>query len=431
MDDTSNSNDTSLPPRKRRREDDVFSVAPVEPASYPTHLLDLHLPPRANRKQDSQPALQAGVTSSKVASGSQSTMVVRPNIPRQRSGCDDITPSDHGQINHENGSVSMMNHLQSLMLQCQFVAGQTLLKQQQEKQQQNFDVDALRRQVTTLQDDLDRTRADLARTRESLWRSDNELTHVKQRWEKDREELRVQMVVATAAKAEVSQLQSEIERMKPVTEAEIRSADMEWQEEHNQLRLAKQNCNDCHSALIQDVKKAQTSAKELADELEDLKRVHAAARIEATQKTLDRQRRIELKQANIQKEVALHKASLKAQQIACASLAKRAAQAENKLVSFHFGINILSSYFFNLLKECNIPRLSFTKKKRRKTNGEDEHDLWDVQAAMKALMEKLKGYVQEIRDRDGTDLDDYELGCPLCAAGEPKEENGNVSMTGT
>jgi hypothetical protein len=91
-------------------------------------------------------------------------------------------------------------------------------------------------------------------------------------------------------------------------------------------------------------------------------------------------------------------------------IAARVLLAERRLVSFHFGIRILESYFFMILKDHNIPRVYGGK--RKSSSDPDEHDLWDVHTAMKSLLDELGDYVHKLRDDVEFEPDD--IRCPLC-----------------
>lgn len=84
----------------------------------------------------------------------------------------------------------------------------------------------------------------------------------------------------------------------------------------------------------------------------------------------------------------------------------RAQYAERTLVRFHFGVNILASYFVVMLKEYNVPRIS-TKDR----GDDDKHDLWDLEQALKRLVDDCATHLETIPNR----FEFYDgVGCPLC-----------------
>ncbi|KAJ3517343.1 hypothetical protein NLJ89_g566 [Agrocybe chaxingu] len=91
-------------------------------------------------------------------------------------------------------------------------------------------------------------------------------------------------------------------------------------------------------------------------------------------------------------------------------LEQRAIASERQLTMFHFGVKLLDSCFLIFLKEQMISRIPPNKKRKR-----GEHDLWDVQVAVKALLDKCEDHVNSIRDQfDFYEEEDLVGTCPMC-----------------
>ncbi|PPQ75687.1 hypothetical protein CVT26_001521, partial [Gymnopilus dilepis] len=101
------------------------------------------------------------------------------------------------------------------------------------------------------------------------------------------------------------------------------------------------------------------------------------------------------------------KNKLRQQKLETAGLRERITTIERKLIILHWRVNILTSYFRELLKDNKCPRV--TPEERQ--NG--AHDLWDVERALRNLADGCKPFLETISNR----FDYYEdVGCPLCSS---------------
>ncbi|CAA7263561.1 unnamed protein product [Cyclocybe aegerita] len=408
------------------------------------------VPPKAKRKHE------RGATWNIRFQASLHTVPPQPTLPANTYGglgalsrVEDVNGTPGAQT---QDSRSLFLHLKVLVQHCQLVADQGLSRLQEE--QRSTSHLRLQAELQRVQDDLSAAMKGWAADKQAIMKFQGELLEARCLAQHESQQSMDLKKLLEAQQSElcerVEQHAKEVERgvalqeqlktaQIAVAEMEIHLSEARREAERDQVSLSslrkeltrseaahEETSNNLkflyRNSLADSIQNTalRKTVESRAMELEHLQNVQGQeqtqnkARVVQLQKDLDALKAVESeskrKYAKRRKQVLQLQKTQKAFEQRISELEQRAVVSERQLTMFHFGINLLHSYLLIFLKEQETPRIPPNKKRKR-----GEHDLWDVQVAVKALLDKCEDHVNSIRDQfDFYEEEDLVGTCPMC-----------------